>query len=51
MKEIAEKRNINICHKGHVDGEFKVGSFYIDEIDLENKTIFEFHRCMHHACP
>ena len=51
MKEIAEKRNINIRHKGHVDGEFKVGPFYVDGIDLENKTIFEFHGCWHHACP
>ena len=40
MKEIAEKRNINIRHKGLVDGEFKVGPFYVD---LGNKTIFEFH--------
>ena len=41
MKEIAEKRNINIRHKGHVDLEFKVGPFYLDGIDLKNKTIFD----------
>ena len=45
------KNKINIRHKGHVDGEFKVGPFFLDGIDLENKTIFEFHGCWHHACP
>ena len=40
MKEIAEKK---IRHNGHVDGKFKVGPFFLDGIDLENKTIFEFH--------
>ena len=51
MKEIAEKNKINIRHKGHVDWEFKIGPFFLDGIDLENKTIFEFHGCWHHACP
>ena len=51
MKYLSEKNNINIRHKGHVDGEYKVGQFFVDGIDLENKTIFEFHGCWHHSCP
>ena len=51
MKYIAETKKINIRHKGHVDGKLKVGKFFVDGIDLENKTIFEFQGCWHHACP
>ena len=51
MKYLSDNFNINIRHKGNVDGEFKIGQFFVDGIDFDNKTIFEFHGCWHHACP
>ena len=45
MKYLSDNFNINIRHKGNVDGEFKMGQFFVDGIDLNNKTIFEFHGC------
>ena len=51
MKYLSNNFNINIRHKGNVDGEFKIGQFFVDGNDFENKTIFEFHGCWYHACP
>ena len=51
MKYLSNNFNINIRHKGNEDGEFKIGQFFVDGIDFDNKTIFEFHGCWHHACP
>ena len=41
----------NIRNKWHIDWEFKVGPFFLDGKDLENKTIFDFNCCWHHAYP
>ena len=50
MKYLSNNFNINMRHKGYVDGELKIEQFFVDGIDFENKTIFEFHGCWHHAC-
>lgn len=51
LKYIASSQNITIQHKNSIQGEYRCGKYFLDGIDIQNKTIYEFHGCYFHGCP
>ena len=50
LKFQSEKLKIEIQTNRSIDGEKKIGRYYVDGINEDKKIIFEFHGCYWHGC-
>ncbi len=51
MAWLAHRHRIDIVNASSLQGEAKVGRYFVDGICHSNKTIYEFHGCYFHGCP
>ncbi len=52
LKFLMHKNKNHIQHgKNSTGGEFKCGIYYLDDVDHQNKLIFEANGCLWHGCP